>query len=393
MSIFPIFSFESLPHQLEFIPAIVIGFAFGFVLERGGFGQAQILVSQFYLNNMRVFKVMFTGIITAASGFALLSGLGLLDLSVLSFSETFIWPMIVGGFLLGAGFVISGYCPGTSVVAAGAGQWDGLMTVIGVIAGSVVFAEVYPLIDTFYLSSPQGTLTLTDVFGIPFPYLAAGIAVIAVALFFGAEKVEAIFSRKRGEEPEKTWDRATFAGLGVVVAGAAAGIVFLLAGSPLKSIEPPKEFGTISAVELAQGLVEDSSALYVVDTRAKPDCEGADRIPSAVCLEDITADLSAMFPGKPMVVYGAPDPDQTSLAALQAFKGNVVVLTGGLASWKVDILTEPAKDAPLPPDQRSLRLALRAHFTGSAAAPAAAAPGGGGAPKVQRKVKKGGGCS
>lgn len=392
MNTFPLFTFDALPHQLEFIPAILIGMAFGFVLERAGFGSAKVLVAQFYLNNMRVFKVMFTGIITAMAGFALFNGLGLLDLSMLSFSETFVWPMIVGGLLLGAGFVVSGYCPGTSVVAAAAGQWDGLLTVLGVIAGSVAFAEVYPAIEGFYLSSNLGTLTLPDVFGIPFPYLAVGIALAATAMFFGAEKVEAIFSRKRGEEPEVSWTRPGLMGLGGVVAVGIVGIVFLLAGSPARPVPPQKPFGSTTAMEVAGQIVSDASALYVVDTRAKPDCEGPDRLPSSLCLEDVAADLGAMFPGKTLVAYGAPEPDEASLAALQAYKGEIRVLTGGLSAWKNEILTDPPADAKMPPEERSQRMALKAFFTGTASSAPAAAPAGG-APKVQRKIKKGGGCS
>ncbi len=54
-------------------------------------------------------------------GLILVSGLGWADLTVLSsqiVSWTYVWPMLIGGLALGAGFIISGYCPGTAVVMA-----------------------------------------------------------------------------------------------------------------------------------------------------------------------------------------------------------------------------------------------------------------------------------
>ncbi len=393
MNNFPIMSFEGLPHQLEFIPAIVLGFFFGFVLERGGFGSAKVLVAQFYLTNMRVFKVMFTAIITALVGFGLLVGVGALSLTDIAVPESFMMPMLVGGLLLGAGFIISGFCPGTSVVAAASGKWDGVVTVLGVAVGSVVFAEVYPSIEEFYLSTPQGVFLLSDLFGIPFPILALIVAAAAVAMFFGAEKIEAIFAPKAGEEKELSWNKGTAVALGSVLVVGALGIVLWGAGSPLTPTAPGKPMGLVETLPLAEQLVSDPNGILVVDVRAKPDCEGKDRLPGAVCLEDVASDLPNLYAGKQLVAYAAgPEMPDEAMAALKTFKGEVNWLAGGYAAWNTLILTEPAADSPLTTAQRTSAAALRSYFTGAAAAAPAAASGG--APKkVQRKPKKGGGCS
>ena len=128
---------------VSLLGAVALGVAFGFVLERSGFGRAQKLVAQFYLTDLRVFRVMFTAVVVAAVGTSLLAAVGLLDLRAVTVNyPTFLWPMIAGGLLVGAGFVISGYCPGTSVVAAASGKLDGLLTVVGVVIGAVAYAEV-----------------------------------------------------------------------------------------------------------------------------------------------------------------------------------------------------------------------------------------------------------
>ena len=50
-------------------------------------------------------------IVTAMLGTVVLSGLGLMDLRAVAdyaTSSTFLWPMIVGGFVLGIGFIVVG---------------------------------------------------------------------------------------------------------------------------------------------------------------------------------------------------------------------------------------------------------------------------------------------
>ena len=138
------------PPVLEFIPALIIGILFGVALEVSGFGNAKFLAGQFYFHDLRVFKVMFTAIITAAAGVAILTATGLLAMDLLYVPDTFLIPLLVGGLILGAGFMLSAYCPGTSIVGAASGKWDGAVTVAGVIIGSAVFDEMYPFIHGFY---------------------------------------------------------------------------------------------------------------------------------------------------------------------------------------------------------------------------------------------------
>ena len=105
-------TFPILPaHELGLVLAVLIGFGFGFVLERAGFGRSKQARAQFYGHDMTVFKVMFSAIVTAMLGVMLASAVGLADFKALAdhaTSTTFLVPMIAGGFLLGAGFIVSG---------------------------------------------------------------------------------------------------------------------------------------------------------------------------------------------------------------------------------------------------------------------------------------------
>ena len=98
------------PYALTAAPvALGIGFSFGFILERAGFGDARKLAAQFYLHDMTVLKVMFTGIVVAMGLIFLTSGLQVLDLERVFVNPTHLWPQLLGGLLLGAGFLIGGY--------------------------------------------------------------------------------------------------------------------------------------------------------------------------------------------------------------------------------------------------------------------------------------------
>jgi uncharacterized membrane protein YedE/YeeE len=182
---------------VSLLGALALGGAFGFVLERSGFGRAQKLVAQFYLTDLAVFRVMFTAVVVAAIGTSALAALGILDLkAVVANYPTFLWPMVVGGLLVGAGFVISGYCPGTSVVAAASGKLDGLLTVVGVVIGSVAYAEIQPAVAAFHDSGKLGGVFLYQLLHLPPLATAALVAVMAVACFAGAGTIER-FTRRR----------------------------------------------------------------------------------------------------------------------------------------------------------------------------------------------------
>lgn len=188
---------------LSLAGALVLGAFFGFVLERAGFGRAQVLVAQFYGTRMTVYRAMFTAVVTAGLGTTLLSTLGVLDLRAVTINyPTYLWPMVVGGLLVGAGFVISGYCPGTSVVAAASGKLDGAFTIIGVIVGTVLYAELQPVLGGFHDSGKLGSVFLYDLLRVPPLALALAVAVVAVLTFKGATRIEQLVARaaeRRGE--------------------------------------------------------------------------------------------------------------------------------------------------------------------------------------------------
>jgi len=186
----PLYKYGFFGEEFSLLVAFVLGLGFGFFLERAGFGSARKLAAQFYLYDMSVFKVMFTAIVTAMLGVTYLGWIGVLDLDLVYLVPTHLGPQIVGGLVLGVGFVVGGYCPGTSVAALATGRIDAMLYALGIFAGTFVYAEVYPAIKGFVNSDPMGQVTLPEVFGLPWGLVVYAVVVIAVVGFWGATKIE-----------------------------------------------------------------------------------------------------------------------------------------------------------------------------------------------------------
>jgi hypothetical protein len=186
----PLFKFGAFGDEASLVVAFIVGIGFGFFLERAGFGSARKLVSQFYLNDLTVLKVMFTAIVTAMLGVTYLSWLGVLDLSQVYLVPTFLVPQVLGGLILGFGFVIGGYCPGTGVTATATGKIDGFVYLLGVLGGTVLFAEAYPLVKSIHLATPLGQTTIPDYFSLPRGLIVFAVVVMAIGAFAGAGWVE-----------------------------------------------------------------------------------------------------------------------------------------------------------------------------------------------------------
>ncbi|MCX5762067.1 MAG: YeeE/YedE thiosulfate transporter family protein [Gemmatimonadetes bacterium] len=186
----PFFKFGLFGDNLGLVVAFAIGIGFGFFLERAGFGNARKLAAQFYFTDLRVFKVMFTAIVTAMLGVYYLSVLGVMDLSQVYLTPTYLAPQMVGGLILGAGFVVGGYCPGTACVGVATGRIDALVLFIGIFVGIFGFSELFPLVSGFYNATPMGQLTLPQVTGLPYGFLVFAVVLMALGGFAGAEWVE-----------------------------------------------------------------------------------------------------------------------------------------------------------------------------------------------------------
>ena len=129
--------------EWNLLAALFIGIAFGWVLERAGFSTSRKLAGVFYGYDFVVLKVFFTAAFTAALGLLFLNYFGIFDFEAVWMPTTYIAPTIIGGSIMGLGFVIGGFCPGTSICAAAIGKLDALAFIGGIVIGIFFYAFTY----------------------------------------------------------------------------------------------------------------------------------------------------------------------------------------------------------------------------------------------------------
>ncbi len=266
---FPLQSFNavSASNPWTYVVFGLIGFAFGFTLEMSGFGNSRKLAAQFYFTEMTVLKVMFTAIVVAMVLTFGASALGILDFGQVWVNTTYLSSGIVGGLIMGVGFIIGGFCPTTSLASASTGKIDGMFFIAGGFVGAFLFAETEKFFENWYnFSGYFGRLTLDQVFNLPVGVVVLLVVLMALFMFWGAEQLERIFGgRDLSKEPK----------LRLVGAGAlfvlAIGVVLI--GSP--SLEEKYARASIArtvvqpAPEGATG--EELQALEPVKVQLSPD--------------------------------------------------------------------------------------------------------------------------
>lgn len=176
--------------------AFLIGMGFGFVLESSGFSSSRKLAGVFYGYDTVVLKVFFTAAITGMLGLLFLSLFNWIDLDLVYINPTYLYSTIVGGIIMGAGFIMGGFCPGTSFCAASIGKIDALFFIGGLFLGVFIFAEGYPLLEGFYNAKYMGIPTLSQVLGLKDGIVVLGIIIVAMGMFWVGEWAEAKFPRE-----------------------------------------------------------------------------------------------------------------------------------------------------------------------------------------------------
>lgn len=170
--------------------AVLLGMGFGFALESSGFSSSRKIIGTFFGYDFVVVKVFFTAAIFASLGLLYLSYLGLLDFSTLYIQPTFMTSAIVGGIIMGIGFAMGGFCPGTSLCAAAVGRIDGLVFFGGMFIGVFMFSESFPLFENMFYSGSQGAKMINTVFGISPELFTFLLILAAVGMFIGASWLE-----------------------------------------------------------------------------------------------------------------------------------------------------------------------------------------------------------
>lgn len=181
---------DIISNNLNFIVALVIGVLFGAILEQAGFSTSKKLVGLFYGYDFTVLRVFFTAGIVAMIGVMGLDHYGLIDINLVYINPTFLWSAIVGGLIMGLGFVVGGFCPGTSVCAAAIGKIDAMIFIGGAVIGVIIFGEGYPVFEPLYKAANWGNPRFFETLQMSQNVFAFIMVAMALAAFWFASIVE-----------------------------------------------------------------------------------------------------------------------------------------------------------------------------------------------------------
>lgn len=127
---------------MQVLQPLVVGFAFGWVLQKGKLGRYEVIVNVFRFTDLTVIKFLVTALAVAMLGIQSLVSLGIVD--EIPVAQTYVLGNLVGGVVFGAGMALAGFCPATVAAGAGEGRLDYLIPGgLGLYAGAIVFGLTY----------------------------------------------------------------------------------------------------------------------------------------------------------------------------------------------------------------------------------------------------------
>jgi hypothetical protein len=339
-------------NELNLLVALVIGIAFGFLLEQAGFSSSRKLTGLFYGTDFTVLRVFFTAGVTAMLGVVLLDQLGLLDLDVVYVNPTYVVSALVGGGLMGIGFVVGGYCPGTSFCGAAIGKVDAIVFVAGGFLGVVGFAELFPLVEHMYTAGSFGDLAVYSALGMPRGAFVLAMSAMAIAVFLVTTRIE---RRVNPQGPAREFVAGRHRLGGVALLSVAVGVSLLpdrkerlLGAARDEGVRRAEAARIVTADELAFRILDEDPRLLVVDVRgpeefARMSLPGAVNIPVVEMFGKEWRDVLG-HPAREKVFIAETGEDALTAATLAGLLRyeRVAALEGGLAGFRSGILQAKA---------------------------------------------------
>ncbi len=160
---------------------LAIGMAFGAILQLGGASSYKKIMGSLLLKDMDIIKLILMAIAVGTVG---IYALDLVDMANLSIKPTYIVGIVIAGLIFGVGFAVAGYCPGTCIVASAEGKTDAMVTVLGGLAGALIYALVYPAISGLISVTNYGEVTIPSTLGIDGIWIAIPFSAILFVLMF-----------------------------------------------------------------------------------------------------------------------------------------------------------------------------------------------------------------
>ena len=174
-------------HRVQLWIGLALGVCFGFLLQRSGVTEYDVILGQLLLQDFTVIKVMLSAIVTGMIGVHAMRSLGWVRLHPKSGS---IGKSIVGSLIFGVAFAVLGYCPGTIVGGVAQGALDALLGgLVGVLLGSWLFAVFYPKLQRpVLLMGDFGEITLPQLLKVNHWVVIVPLSVLILLLLYVVER-------------------------------------------------------------------------------------------------------------------------------------------------------------------------------------------------------------
>ncbi len=363
--------------------AALVGTAFGFFLERSGFGSAKKLTAVFTLRDWGVYRVMFTALVTAMVGAQLLAAIGWMELGLLEVGTTYLWPMFLGGLLFGVGFYFGGFCPGTAVVSAVRGRLDAVVFLVGIVLGIYGFAVFYDgagqesWFQNFYAPA---SATVQSLNGDSFAWVVTIVVTAGVMASFRYLYIfEQRFAMRTPEElknrtPRPAAVKPQAARSTQAILGFSAVLAVVLGVLAIADVEPPviavgsevpvkvavdtEAVPAVDALSLVGWIVSDAHRVaeetppnsHVLDLRTEEErsavpMQGVVVVPEAddqyeAVLEVLDGLLGPADKNKPLVIVDTDNSASTTyiVTELRINGINALLLDGGASAWETNVL-------------------------------------------------------
>lgn len=160
---------------------LLTGIAFGAILQRVGASSYEMIVNMLRLKDLTVMKFFFLAVAVGSLGIYAVDSVGTAHIGI---APLYLVGITVGGLIFGVGWAVSGYCPGTSLVAMGEGKTDAAITVFGGLVGALTLALTWDwmkpvLYDPLNFGENQ---SLPEVLGVK-PLLVATVVTALIVAF------------------------------------------------------------------------------------------------------------------------------------------------------------------------------------------------------------------
>ncbi len=335
-------------NELNFIVALVIGIFFGVILEQAGFSTSKKLVGLFYGYDFTVLRVFFTAGIVAMIGVIAMEHFGLLDINLTYINPTFLWSALIGGLIMGLGFVVGGFCPGTSICAAAIGKIDAMIFIVGSFIGVLIFAEGYPLWEGLYKANNWGNVRVFDSLGMQQTVFAFILTAFSLFAFWMVSIIENKVNGIKKPAFRFTPYYVTIGAIGFILSLSA--FVLTERKDSLQNLVSDKEFvnnfdlKTITVDEFAYRIVKGDNKLQIIDFRPikeyeKQSLPGSTSFTFDNLFEKEPSKILRIRHKKNVFVANDEFTErQFAIIAGRLGFSNVTILKGGLNSFNSEIL-------------------------------------------------------